>query len=153
MSFPSRDLNGNDCRKILKDLERELVTYDGYGYKLFPLFRQVGDYAVADKSDDEQIHDLCYLIKEIHSMVLTEYHLLVSSQKLHILIFHVPDFVKAHRSWGLYGEQPVERCHQRYNRSGNRLKGGDNVEYSTKCAIIGTSFHDESAEIRDRVIE
>lgn len=69
-------------------------------------FAKIESFAVARTLTETEIDDLESNIKEFFNQIDTNYPGLDGAKtKLHILKFHVINFVRYHKSWGLFSEQ------------------------------------------------
>ena len=146
VKFPSHDLTGGDSSKMLDLLFAGKAEYKGYGHEVLKIMKNVKQFAECRAYSDVEIDEFEILTEELHMMVKAKFPEFKTSQKIHLLIFHVIPFMRLHFSWGKYGEQGIERSHQKFMRHTSRMKNGDKLLYAQKQSILETAFFDKQAK-------
>lgn len=100
----SSDLNGKDgqlflhCLRNHEDLE---VPYKN----LFLSLELVEEMACARNLTEDEIHDFEKRITDFFNLYEECFENQNTTEKTHLLKYHVIDFVKTHKGWGLFSEQ------------------------------------------------
>lgn len=115
-------LNGNNMDKLLSYLSKDTSKFPYLD--VFASLYVVKTYSVAEELSEQDIQAFAEAISEF-SVKYRKHPELNRINKLHELESHTLEFVKEHKSWGLYSEQSLEGVHK-YSNKADRHSFGTN---------------------------
>lgn len=113
-------LNGNNMDKLLTYLSKYTSSFPYLD--VFQSLHDVKTYSVAEELTEEEIRTFEEAIKTF-SVNYRKHSELNRINKLHELESHTLEFVKEHKSWGLYSEQSLEGVHKYSNKADRQSFG------------------------------
>uniref|UniRef100_A0AC34QGU1 Uncharacterized protein n=1 Tax=Panagrolaimus sp. JU765 TaxID=591449 RepID=A0AC34QGU1_9BILA len=125
---------GNHVRLILKNAHQLLEMLDDAelgisssnipevkaGVKLLTLLGRIQSYTHAKQLEIEEQKDVEFIIEEMTSLLLETFASERPGHKLHVLLFHVVEFMKNHGYIAYYSEQIIEAVHAKDNEISRR---------------------------------
>uniref|UniRef100_A0A914PN90 Uncharacterized protein n=1 Tax=Panagrolaimus davidi TaxID=227884 RepID=A0A914PN90_9BILA len=119
----NKKLTGNHGKILLNKLADGSIGYSGPAAEIMYIISYIQKYAVARIIDTDEILELQDCIEMFTNELHQEKYKAIygRSQHVHALTAHVLSFVKKHRSWGLYSDQPDEAIHKVQKQSYERI--------------------------------
>ena len=116
---------GNHCNTILKNAEQFCSVLDGYEDEknkfleiFWSLMKLCMKKSFLDPEEIEEVSRLANRLGERFPVLFPNESII---QKMHETIFHVPRFVRAHGSLGIFSEEEGEALHNVFNRYNRQL--------------------------------